>query len=376
MNSIFMCGDFHFGLLYKQNIDKWLKIQKDYFYEQFLPILKERYKKGDILIIGGDIFEHRTIINLLVKSTVDELIKELQNIIPTYILVGNHDMYYKSVKNNRINSIQHYEWLPNVTIINEPTTIDFHGQKIVMMPFFDKKEDMIEAINNNQGDYLFAHSDLNGAKSNLNTKIFGDHVEIESFTKYKHVYSSHIHIRQEMKNFTYIGSPYQMTRSDKGTEKGMTIINPFINTSEFIENTKSPIFEKIIIRNEDDISKIENINSENFIDLEIYNSVIVNSRKVRKKIESILEKGGFEKVDYINDLVKKDNINEEKAAIINEKIDFLEIQKDNTTNNYDTVIETYMDYIEFENNEVKNGVKAEFDLIRKRYINIYGNIEK
>jgi hypothetical protein len=56
-------------------------------------------------------------------------------------------------------------------------------------------------------------------------------------------FSGHIHIRQVNKNFTFIGSLWQMDRNDYNDQKGITV---FLSndTIDFIPNTYSPIFKK------------------------------------------------------------------------------------------------------------------------------------
>ncbi len=163
----------------------------------------------------------------------------------------------------------------------------------------------------------------------------------------------------------------QFDRGDRGDTKGMTILYPSENRTEFIPNTISPIFEKITIKDEKDMDLLENVNKYNYVDLEIYNSVIVNSRKIRKKLEAMLETGGFAKVDYINDLVKKEEVTDQKAAMITESIDFVELKKGGDIN-YDTVIQTYMQYLEYESDAIKEGVMKEFDTLKEKYQTIYG----
>ncbi len=375
MNKIYMAGDFHFGI-YKFKQDKWLKMMLDYFYTDFLPYIKNTYKEGDIFIFGGDLFDNRDAISVEVKYKAELLMKDIQDIIPTYMLIGNHDMSNKSTVNNKVNSIHTLGWLPNIKIINKPEVIKWKNLDLVLMPFFDKKQDMINAISIHKGDLAFVHSDLNGCRLNMNSvsNRNTDMIDVNYFKDYKHVYSSHVHIRQVLSNFTFIGSPYEQDRGDLGNQKGIQIIYEDFST-DFIPNKTSPIFEKIIIKKEEDLIKFDSINKNNYIDLEIYNSVIVNSRKTRKKIESILETGGFAKVDYINDLTKIDVITEDKANIITENIDFTKLNP--TTDGsveFDTIILNYINYIDYPSDKIKEGVIEEFELVKEKHKILYGNL--
>jgi hypothetical protein len=44
-------------------------------------------------------------------------------------------------------------------------------------------------------------------------------------------------------------------------------------------------------------------NSKDYIDISISNSLLISNRKLRRKLEVILEKSGFSSVDYIDDIV-------------------------------------------------------------------------
>lgn len=362
MNKIFMTTDWHFGI-YPLELDKWLKMMLHYFYKKFIPDLKERYKDGDILIILGDVFDSRNAIPILVKYEVDKLIKALQEILPVYILVGNHDQWFKSSHNISVNSVHNLSWLNNVQIIDKGTVIDWKHLKIGMIPYMDKKIDLIKEMKNIDCDYLMVHSDLQGCRMHLNSVANknDDKIEVEAFEKYKHVFSGHIHLRtnNSQKNFSFIGAPYHMDRNDLEDIKGMTILMED-GSVEFVENTVSPIFQKVKIKNELDIALLENVDTKNYVDLEINNSVLISNRKIRKKIESILETGKFAKVDYINDLVK-----ESKSTDL-PQINIQNIHSGKVSDFNDLIIE-YLKTKQYGSDTVLDGVIKELDLVIKRF---------
>jgi hypothetical protein len=52
------------------------------------------------------------------------------------------------------------------------------------------------------------------------------------------------------------------------------------------------------------IEKLDELsNSKDYIDISISNSLLISNRKLRRKLEVILEKSGFSSVDYIDDIV-------------------------------------------------------------------------
>jgi hypothetical protein len=66
---------------------------------------------------------------------------------------------------SEINTIRPFKWIPNVSIYDKTSRIEFNGIKICMMPFIEKRIEQINLINEFKDcDYLFCHSDLNGCK--------------------------------------------------------------------------------------------------------------------------------------------------------------------------------------------------------------------
>ena len=61
--NIWIASDFHYGK-HTMDSDRWLNIMDDYFYNFFIPLLKENMKKDNVLVICGDIFDNRNSIGL------------------------------------------------------------------------------------------------------------------------------------------------------------------------------------------------------------------------------------------------------------------------------------------------------------------------
>lgn len=360
MSKIFMIGDTHAGMS-PLNYHKWMLNLKEYFYKLYIPLLKERYEPGDICIHLGDLFDNRNQIPIDVLNDIQKIVEEISSILPIYILIGNHDIFTKS--SNDINTPRLYKHIPDVFIIESTKEIEYNNKKLLLMPWVDKKSEQIKLINQYKSDYLFCHSDLNGAKMHLNSVAHKnlDKIDVDEFKSYKYVFSGHIHINQVNKNFIFNGSIYQMDRNDFGNKKGVYILDTNTDTYEFIENNISPEFRQVVINSEDDIKKLENIDtSRNYVDLKISNNLLVNSRKTRRNLELLLEKGSFSDIEYINDIKGEEVMNEE---VMNIDLDKVKID------NYEELLVSYIDSQNYENGKIKDGIKEElfkiFDLYKK-----------
>ena len=364
--KVYMITDTHFGI-YLNNLDKWQNMMESTFYEFVIPYLKENVKPGDILIHLGDLFDNRTSIPIITLNKVEKILKKISDILPVHIMVGNHDLFNKG--SNEVNSVRMFGYMnKNITVYENTTTIEINNQKLVLMPWVEKRIDMIKELGSNPGDYLFCHSDLNGCKMHLNSVAHrnADKIDVENFSGYKDVFSGHIHLVQQNKNFRFIGSLYQMDRNDTGDQKGITILD--LNTGEvgFHKNDYSPVFRKFRVITEEDIDRLDEIkDTKDYIDIAISNNLLINNRKLRRKLEMMLEKGNFASVEYIDDIVQK---NEAGEDIISEAVEIDEESMDISIKlEYETYIREYIDRQKYENSDFKDGILSEYDEVIRLY---------
>jgi calcineurin-like phosphoesterase family protein len=372
MSKIFLIGDTHIGLGYPNSVDKWYKIHQEYFKDFLLPTLKNKIKPGDIIVHLGDLFDNRNVIPINLLNYGMDVVEEISKIAPLHIIIGNHDLWSKSA--SEINSIRPFRYIPNVTIYDKISTLEFNGKKILMMPYIEKRLDQIKSINENKGHhYLFCHSDLNGCKMHLTSVAHknSDKIDIEDFTGFESVYSGHIHLVQRNKNFTFVGSIFQMDRNDYGDQKGIFVIDTIDGSEEFIKNDVSPVFNKVRVIGEEDVETLERLkDSKDYIDIAISNNLLVSNRKLRRKLEIILEKSNFASVEYIDDITKELEDGEE-IDVLNEsseeKFD-ISIQLD-----YEDYVKEYILKQKYDNEKFKNGILSEYSEIIKIYKDNYSN---
>lgn len=364
-NNIYLIGDVHLSLGFPNNADKWFRIHKEYFESFLIPLLKEKVKPGDIIVQLGDLFDNRNITPIHHFNYGLYIVEEISKIAPFHILVGNHDMYNKS--DGEINTIKPFKYIPNVFIYEKPEKIFFNEKSILMMPFIEKRIEQIKYLKEYSGcDYLFCHSDLNGAKMHLTSVANRNADKIDSidFIGYKKVMTGHIHIRQVIDNITFVGSIFQMDRNDYKDQKGIFIIDTDTGEEQFIKNDISPVFKKLSITTEQDVEKLDEYRgSKDYIDLSISNNLLISNRKLRRKLEAMLESGGFSSIDYIDDIVQAVNeyVVEDKDEIDESKID-ISIQLD-----YGDYIKEYIMKQKYENDKFRQGVVEEYDEIIKIY---------
>jgi hypothetical protein len=273
------------------------------------------------------------------------------------MIVGNHDLFNKGT--NEVNSVRLFSYISdNINVYEKTHTLEVFDKKLVLMPWVEKRLDMINEIKNNSGDYLFCHSDLNGCRMHLNSVAHRnpDKIDVEEFKKFKRVFSGHVHIRQVNTNFEFIGSLYQMDRNDMGDQKGITILDLITGKIDFVPNTHSPVFKKFTIREESDIDDMDSLkDTKDYIDLTISNNLLVNNRKLRRKLEMLLTSGNFASVEYLNDIVLSEEEKEKSPPMTEEELQ-VSIQLD-----YEEFIRKYIIDQKYENDKFKSGMLSEFD---------------
>lgn len=370
MAKIYLIGDSHIGLGYPNSVDKWYKVHQQYFSQFLIPLLKDRVKPGDMILHLGDLFDNRNVIPINLLNYGMDVVEEISKIAPLHIIIGNHDCWSKS--SDEINTVRPFKWIPNVYIYDKTTQIEFSGLKLCLMPFIEKRLEQIKLINENKdSDYLFCHSDLNGCRMHLTSVSHrnSDKIDIEDFTSFKRVFSGHIHIRQVNKNFEFVGSNFQMDRNDYGDQKGITVLDTETGETEFIANMVSPVFKKVRVVDEDGVQLLESLkDSKDYIDIAISNNLLISNRKLRRKLEIILEKSNFASVEYIDDITKELQDDEE----LNESIEIDEETMDISISlDYEDYVKEYILKQKYDNEKFKSGLISEFDEIIKIFKDNY-----
>ena len=199
--------------------DSHLGISKssDMYHDIVLQLFKDIQKtcfEQDINEIFhlGDFFHDRRVLNTKTQAVAHEIARLFDNNFIFYIILGNHDCYYKDkLEPNVAELLKQYS---TFRIIDKITVIE---NNIVLCPW-----GIIPTGFN--GEYCFGHFEFTGFKMN-NSYLCerGTDVDIIKPCKFKHIYSGHFHTPSNKDNVTYLGSPYQMTFADINSKRGYYI---------------------------------------------------------------------------------------------------------------------------------------------------------
>ena len=249
--KVCLLSDIHFGVR-KGNSD-FLDSQMRFFKDQMIPSLKKQKIKHVYFL--GDVMDNRNHINVRILSEVTRLFAVDFKDFTVKILVGKHDIYYKTTV--KVHSLEFLDVLPNVEVITDikvdEEIEELTGKRILIVPWITDEEAFVKevATKNIECDYCFGHFEMTGF--NLTKYMPSLHGLDPSiiFDNYDITFSGHYHQRSKKESngkvIQYLGSPYQITRNDiDDDDRGFAILN--INTGDYIfeNNTESIKFKKII----------------------------------------------------------------------------------------------------------------------------------
>ena len=300
-NKIFLLSDCHFGV--RANSLEWLQNQTDFFYNVYIPFLKENAKKGDILFFLGDFFDNRQLIDINVMNKGIDVILEIASILPLHMITGNHDLYKKN--DTDVNSLAAFRFIPNVKIYEKPVLITNGKNKILVIPWIGNSEKEELVAKANPADYIFAHADISGLHYDNGRQILKG-ARLRGIKGVKRLFSGHVHKRQEHKDAMYIGSPYSTKRSDIGNKKGFYVFDPQNNKTEFILNKTSPVFQRILLEDlmEWTLERAHKILENNYTDIIVPDKYIHLFNLTR--FTELLEGCNYKKVETIGEKRKLD----------------------------------------------------------------------
>ena len=200
MTTFLVIGDTHFKT---SNITE---------VEEFID--KSTKKASDLqpsyIILLGDILDTHEKINTIPLNYAYTFIDNMQNIAPTFVIVGNHDMCDNSQFLNNNHWLNGMKKWNNVTIVDRVLSITSNHQLFLLCPYVFNGR-FIEALSTYEHDWrtstaIFAHQEFRGCKMGAFLSTEGDEWDISN----PNIISGHIHSNQSPQiNIYYPGSSIQ-----------------------------------------------------------------------------------------------------------------------------------------------------------------------
>lgn len=285
---IIFISDIHFGV--RRNSEEWQENLKNYFYNFFIPKIREikstLSKDEKLICINlGDTYDDRKSIDIDVSNLSIDIFEDISKEIEVYVLNGNHDLSKRTNQGNT--SLRSIEYIPNIFLITEPTLLDIVSgskhTKMIAIPYLgnNELETQYLAQYSAQTEYALMHTEISKMKMD-NGMLITKGTDSDIFKGM--ILSGHIHRRQESKKVIYIGSPYHTSKGDIGDVKGIYTLNLLTKKLEFTRNDYSPIYHTLLM---DKYAEMSIEERKKFMDNN-YNFIIINEEdlpKYKKKFD-------------------------------------------------------------------------------------------
>jgi DNA repair exonuclease SbcCD nuclease subunit len=196
--------DIHFG---NRNNSRQHNIDCEEFVIWFIE--EARARGCETCIFSGDWHHHRASVNVSTLNYSVSNLKKLSDAFEeVYLLVGNHDLFYREKR--EINSFPYADLFVNIHIINDDIV---EQGNVALVPWLIGDE--WKRMKKLKSKYVFGHFELPHFMMNAVVEM-PDHGELKSsdFVAAEYVFSGHFHKRQIKGNTHYLGSPFAHNYAD------------------------------------------------------------------------------------------------------------------------------------------------------------------
>ena len=344
--KVCLISDIHFGV--NKNSELFLNSSLRFFKDELVPYLHS--EKITHILVLGDVFDNRNSINVKISDEVRMVFGEILVDFDITILIGNHDIYYKT--SNDVHSLKFLDLLPNVEVIDQLCYKEIFGVKTMFCPWLFDYDDpnVAEMFETTEAEVLFGHFDIVGFALNR-TRVSTEGLSPDSFSQFKKVFSGHYHTPSSKRigktEIAYIGSPYQMNRNDRDEPKGFIILNLETLRYKRIVNETSIKFVEVEYPELPDKDDVEG----NIVD-----AIITIDKKdivgniIDKYVEKIEKMNPAEKVNVIMNVISdsSSDFDELKHGKMNSIPDLIElyINNDKEIDDKETILNTIMEIYE------------------------------
>lgn len=191
---------------------------------------------AETCIFLGDWHHNRNTTDVSTMNyTVSNLEKLNNSFERVYIILGNHDEYYKDKR--EIHSLEFARLFPNIVLVNET----LHDNGVTICPWLVGEE--WKNVPKWQNRYVFGHFELPLFMMNAMVQM-PDHGQLQGdhFVNQEYVFSGHFHKRQTKRNIVYIGNAFPHNYADAGDDdRGMMLLE-WGGTPEYRTWTDQPTY--------------------------------------------------------------------------------------------------------------------------------------
>ncbi len=181
---------------------------------QIIDVVKT--KQPDFIVVLGDILDRHENIHMTPLTKSISFLRQLQDLAPLYIIIGNHDR-----KNNRVYLTDEHpftamKYWNNTFVIDTTQHIIIKNLPFTFVPYVEPGLFHQALTNYKDSICIFCHQEFKGAQMGAFTSVNGDEWDKED----PYIISGHIHDYQKLQNnILYLGTPIQHSYGDTTNKK-------------------------------------------------------------------------------------------------------------------------------------------------------------
>ena len=332
--KIALLNDTHCGV--RNNNQMFAEYQGRFYKEIFFPYLDKHNIKNIIHL--GDYFDRRRDVNFYsLHKNYEHFIGPMRERgITMDLIVGNHDIYFKST--NELNSPDYLLNFDNVNVYKDPITKDYDGLEIALLPWInsENEEEVEEFLQLTTAPFVMSHLEVNGGMMSPG-HYHGGGTPQSWFERFEQVFSGHFHHKSQLGNIRYFGSQMEFTWNDFGDDKYFHVFDTETREIEMIKNPLK-MFHKVFY--DDTNETLMSIKKKDFSHLEnTFVKVIVTNKNEPYWFDVFVEellKVGPADLKVVEDHSNLDVLNEDELVgdaedtltILTKHIDSLNIDGD------------------------------------------------
>lgn len=285
--------------------------------EEFVDWFIETAKKNgcETGIFCGDWTHNRNSITLTTLNTGIRLLEKLGAAFDNfYMILGNHDLYYKNKRD--VYSFEFAKHIDGITVVEDILVQD----DVALVSWL--VDDEWKKIKKLKSKYIFGHFELPTFMMNAMVQMPDNgELQLDDFQNQSYVFSGHFHKRQSQKNIHYIGNAFPHNYADNwDDDRGMMILDKennlppqYINwnncpkyrtvtLSQLLDQTDSLLKSKMYLRVKLDIDisfEEASFIKETFLSNYDCREITLIPQKQTEELDSQLDISQFESVDQI-----------------------------------------------------------------------------
>lgn len=253
VDKIFHISDIH--VYNYQRHEEYIEV-----FEKLYKIIEERMTPNSIIFLGGDIVHSKTNMSPELFSVVSNLLSTLCNMLPTIVILGNHDLNLNNkTRLDALTPIINSLNLPTLHFLNETNVYRYEQIAFSLLHVKDKIENVIPAKSfDAETKILMYHGPVKNSATAYGYLLEGNYLDVLDHADYDYILLGDIHKHQYLNLERTAAYPSSLIQQNFGEDLTHGIIEWDLNkkTSEFIKIASSHGYYTFKLKNDKVAEKI------------------------------------------------------------------------------------------------------------------------